>query len=108
MKIKNYLSLPLVQRLPALQYEGDAVPSLVVDPQHGGSKGRAGGTFGDSFIVQISQSAVRILAVGVPFILAQHTGGDSQGRDCLQHLNFLIPKENVNVKYLYFCPIFYR
>ena len=75
-QIKSYLSLPLVQRLPALEDEGDAVPSLVVDPQHGGSKGRAGGAFRDSFVLQISQPGVRILAVGVPLVLAQHAGGD--------------------------------
>ena len=86
-----HLCFPLVEGLATLEYEGDAVPALVVDLEHGGGEGGAGGARGHGLVVQVAEPRVGVLAVRVAHVLPQHALGQRQRRDRLQHLHFLVP-----------------
>ena len=91
----SYLSLPLVEGLAAFEDERDPVPPLVADVEHGGGEGGAGGALRHGLVVQVAEPGVRILAVGVPDVLAQHALGQGQGGDGLEHLHLLVPVKNM-------------
>ena len=67
---QTHLSLPLIEGLPALEDEGNSVPPLIADVEHGGGEGRACGALRDGLVVKVSKPGVRVVAVRIPHVLA--------------------------------------